>query len=90
MRSLTTAGGSGTGTSQPSSSHAGAGAVASLEGHVTGRGFTRGQRDKTRIILQTKPESLDNKRGKSGNPIALLTNYFAIPKYGDMHLYQFR
>ncbi len=53
------------------------GAQVAAQGDASlGRGSTRGKRDEQGVILRTRPEGLESKKGQSGSPITLLSNYF--------------
>lgn len=41
-------------------------------------------------IIKTRPESVQTKKGKSGQPVSLLTNHFRLLKQPNWQLYQYR
>ncbi|KAG4066173.1 hypothetical protein HA402_014473 [Bradysia odoriphaga] len=53
------------------------------------RGSVRGRTFITDII-RTKPQNVQSKKGTSGTPVTLLTNYFRLLKQPDWQLYQYR
>ncbi|XP_037033212.1 protein aubergine-like isoform X2 [Bradysia coprophila] len=53
------------------------------------RGSVRGRTFITDII-RTKPQNVQSKKGTSGQPVTLLTNYFRLLKQPDWQLYQYR
>lgn len=55
-----------------------------------GRGAMRGRRIIAGEILVTKPSSLVTKKGTTGQPIKLQTNYFKLPSITNWSLYQYR
>ncbi len=54
-----------------------------------GRGVTRGARENPPDILRTRPKDLESKKGQSGQPVNLATNYFALKMKTDWKLYQY-
>ena len=55
-----------------------------------GRGVSRGGRDHPLDILHTRPQTCASKKGSSGEPINLTTNYFALKLSSDWKLYQYQ
>ncbi|KAH7977988.1 hypothetical protein HPB49_004122 [Dermacentor silvarum] len=53
------------------------GAVILAGGDTAGRGARRGRRDEI-AILATRPQRITDKKGTTGNPVKLLSNYFRL------------
>ncbi len=53
-------------------------------------GASRRERSPIRDILCTKPDTIPTKKGKTGTPVTLTTNYFRLLKKPDWQLYQYR
>ena len=54
------------------------------------RGRGRGQREANYDCVETRPKDLVNKKGTSGKPIALYTNYLGFKKTSDNCLFKYR
>jgi len=59
-----------------------------MEKNWLGRGATRGQRDRVKILL-TKPEKVPTKIGAGGTSIDVLSNHFSLQQKPNWKLYQY-
>lgn len=59
---------------------------------ILGRGGARGRRERREVydVVPTRPAALVDKRGTSGAPVELMSNYLGFKKSPDTCLYKYR